>query len=104
MKPQCTIHGRRMLQAPSMTAAVIGLTLMNIAASSQSRVQSEATILDKVRFEVASVKPNKTRGVRSLRSGQGQISFTSVTLQDCIKFAFDLRGSQISGPDSDAFA
>ena len=50
-------------------------------------------------FDAASVKPSKAQGTRSsLKSDAGRITYTNVTLRDCLMFAYDVKDYQISGP------
>jgi uncharacterized protein (TIGR03435 family) len=50
-------------------------------------------------FEVASVKPNPAGGNR-IDVAPGRITITSATLATCIKWAWNVRDSQISGANS----
>ena len=50
-------------------------------------------------FDAASVKPSKAAGTRSsVRSDAGRITYTNVTLRDCLMAAYDAKDYQISGP------
>jgi uncharacterized protein (TIGR03435 family) len=50
-------------------------------------------------FDAASVKPSKAPGTRSsLKSDAGRITYTNVTLRDCLMAAYDVKDYQISGP------
>jgi uncharacterized protein (TIGR03435 family) len=50
-------------------------------------------------FDAASVKPSKAVGTRSsLKSDAGRITYTNVTLRDCLMAAYDAKDYQISGP------
>jgi uncharacterized protein (TIGR03435 family) len=50
------------------------------------------------RFEAASVK-RSDGGRRSISVGQGRISFTNVTLIDCLAAAYEVERYQVKGPD-----
>jgi len=51
-------------------------------------------------FDAASVKPSKAGGGRgSMNSDSGRITYTNVTLRDCILNAYDVKDYQIAGPD-----
>jgi uncharacterized protein (TIGR03435 family) len=51
-------------------------------------------------FDAASIKPSATAGGRkSLSSDPGRITYSSVTLRDCLMAAYDVKDYQISGPD-----
>jgi len=51
-------------------------------------------------FDAASVKPSKAAGNRSsLNSDPGRITYTNVTLRDCLMAAYDAKDYQIAGPD-----
>jgi uncharacterized protein (TIGR03435 family) len=50
-------------------------------------------------FEAASVKLNREGGGRSMRVTPGRISYTRVTLIDCIAAAYGVQYFQITGPD-----
>jgi uncharacterized protein (TIGR03435 family) len=51
-------------------------------------------------FDAASVKPSKAAGERkSLNSDAGRITYTNVTLRDCLMAVYDAKDYQISGPD-----
>jgi uncharacterized protein (TIGR03435 family) len=50
-------------------------------------------------FDAASVKPSKAPGMRgSLKSDAGRITYTNVTLRDCLMAAYGVKDYQISGP------
>ena len=51
-------------------------------------------------FDAASIKPSKAAGERkSMNSDAGRITYTNVTLRDCLMSAYDAKDYQISGPD-----
>jgi uncharacterized protein (TIGR03435 family) len=51
-------------------------------------------------FDAASIKPSKAGGGRgSLNSDPGRITYTNVSLRDCLMAAYDAKDYQISGPD-----
>jgi uncharacterized protein (TIGR03435 family) len=51
-------------------------------------------------FEAASIKPNKSgSGNSSSHTTQGQLVATNLSLRDYIRWAFEVRDYQISGPD-----
>ncbi len=51
-------------------------------------------------FDAASIKPSKAAGDRrSLNSDPGRITYTNVTLRDCLMAAYDAKDYQITGPD-----
>jgi uncharacterized protein (TIGR03435 family) len=51
-------------------------------------------------FEAASVKPSKAGGGRgSMNSDTGRITYTNVSLRDCLMAAYDAKDYQVSGPD-----
>lgn len=53
-----------------------------------------------VEFDAASIKPNKAGGDRkSMNSDAGRITYTNVSLRDCLMAAYDAKDYQISGPD-----
>lgn len=49
-------------------------------------------------FDAASVKPSKAPGRSSLKSDPGRITYTNVSLRDCLMAAYDVKDYQISGP------
>jgi uncharacterized protein (TIGR03435 family) len=50
-------------------------------------------------FDAASVKASKAQGTRSsLKSDAGRITYTNVSLRDCLMAAYDVKDYQISGP------
>jgi len=51
-------------------------------------------------FDAASVKPSKAGGGRGSMTGDtGRITYTNVSLRDCLMNAYDAKDYQISGPD-----
>lgn len=51
-------------------------------------------------FDAASIKPSKAGGGRgSMNSDPGRITYTNVSLRDCLMAAYDMKDYQISGPD-----
>src|SRR5580698_8181061 len=51
-------------------------------------------------FDAASIKPSKAGGGRgSMNSDSGRITYTNVSLRDCLMNAYDAKDYQISGPD-----
>jgi uncharacterized protein (TIGR03435 family) len=51
-------------------------------------------------FDAASIKPSKAGGGRgSMNSDSGRITYTNVSLRDCLMAAYDAKDYQISGPD-----
>jgi uncharacterized protein (TIGR03435 family) len=70
---------------PSIVAAAL------LAASLQSQTAT---------FDAASIKPSKGTGERrSMTSDAGRITYTNVTLRDCLMSAYDVKDYQVSGPD-----
>jgi len=50
-------------------------------------------------FDAASVRPSKAPGTRSsMKSDAGRITYTNVSLRDCLMAAYDAKDYQISGP------
>jgi len=50
-------------------------------------------------FDAASVRASKAQGTRSsLKSDAGRITYTNVSLRDCLMAAYDVKDYQISGP------
>jgi uncharacterized protein (TIGR03435 family) len=84
------------LAAAAMTALILPVVVGAIVtASAQVRgVVPEAT----ERFEVATIRPNKTsKGFEGLSPRPGSFSATGVTLQDLITFAYELQAFEIFG-------
>ncbi len=50
-------------------------------------------------FDAASIKPSKAGGRASMNSDSGRITYTNVTLRDCLMAAYDAKDYQIAGPD-----
>src|SRR5882672_9890883 len=97
MKSSCTAFLQPESLLRSLFSAAAALIVIVIGSSPDGRGQTPPTGSSE-KFDVASVRTNKTRAGRHLASNPGQISFTSATLQDCIKFAYGVRDYQISGP------
>src|SRR2546428_6802902 len=51
------------------------------------------------RFEVASVKVNKTRGGTTRRIDAQSLTYSNITLGEFIQMAYDVKRYQIDGPD-----
>ena len=82
--------GKKLLLAAAGFAAVAGPIAIGRA---QSRAEAVATPA----FEVASVRPDKAGGDRrSLVFSPGGITYTNVTLRDCIRAAYVVKDYQIS--------
>jgi uncharacterized protein (TIGR03435 family) len=50
-------------------------------------------------FDAASVKPSAGGGRKSLIASPSRITFSNVTMRDCLMAAYDVKDYQISGPD-----
>ncbi len=67
--------------------SIVSATLMLLAPSG---LRGQPTA--RLNFEAASVKPNHSGGKRgSMRSDPVRITYTNVTLADCIKSAYEVR-------------
>ena len=50
-------------------------------------------------FDAASIKPSSGGGRGQMVASPGRITFTAVTLNQCLMAAYDVKAYQISGPD-----
>lgn len=51
-------------------------------------------------FDAASIKPSAAQGNRaSMRSDGGRLTYTNVTLRDCLMSAYGVKDYQVSGPE-----
>jgi uncharacterized protein (TIGR03435 family) len=85
---------------PITTAVLVGTAFMfGLLDVPEVRGQSQAT--PKLEFEVASIKPHDpVVPAQGMRIDPDGITYSRVTLYECIKAAFSVYGYQISGADS----
>jgi uncharacterized protein (TIGR03435 family) len=97
--PKKLNFARRALLVAMGAAAVAGPIAIGLVYAQPSRAQSPESVAKPV-FDVASIKPNKSFKDRPMMAiDPGRISYTSVTLSDCLQEAYSIRPYQISGPD-----
>jgi uncharacterized protein (TIGR03435 family) len=93
---------KRMLLSVSALAAIIAPVAVGVLDAPRVRAQSDALRIGEQKFEVASVKPNKTAPPPSriaLQPG-GRITVVNMPLRALIRFAFQVQEFQIvGGPD-----
>ena len=73
-------------------ALAAGLPIWGLMIGSTSAAQPPA-------FDVASVKPNKSRVRQVMTMTPGGIAYVSVSLIDCLQAAYGVKRYQIAGPD-----
>jgi uncharacterized protein (TIGR03435 family) len=93
---------RKMLLASVAAAIVAGPVLFGLSKQETTAAQSpNANAAPLPSFEVASVKPNRSGDRRvGIRNSPGTFSAVNVTPKMLIEFAYNIRGTQLSGGPS----
>ncbi|MBV8811487.1 MAG: TIGR03435 family protein [Acidobacteriaceae bacterium] len=91
--------GRKLLLGTVGAVALVVPVALGLMNAPQSRAQSPASSADLPKFEVASIKPNKTggRGMRLNIAPGGRFIAENVSLKLLMEHAYGIRDFQISG-------
>ncbi len=91
--------GRKLLLATAGMLAIAGPVAIGLMNAPQTHAQSQPSPA----FEVASVKMSPLLGSGAVRiikvAIHGQLTFSGITLKDCISWAYGATNYQISGPN-----
>jgi bla regulator protein blaR1 len=98
--------GRKLLLTAAAILAVAGPILVGLAGAPRSRAQSQGEAAPRPAFEVASVKltahgrNGEGLSISDLKiASPGRLVGTNSSLDECIRWAYDVKEYQISGPD-----
>src|SRR5262245_65837667 len=78
-----------------MCAVLIAMTEWLACLASLTRSSASA----QPRFDVASIRPTTDRHDESLIVNPGGLTYSRVSLKDCLESAYSVKRYQISGPD-----